>query len=793
MATRLTPRKIPLHLVLVFLLLALGVAVSGYVYFKNQKDHLKKEETEKLLAVADLKVQQIVEWRNERKQDAEAIIANAALVRQLRQWLRNEGLHGVKDEILAWMYSLRGGYGYDSLFLLDERGHVRLAASLGDPMVDERSRAVALEALKDRKIVFDDLFRDEKTGRIHLDIAVPIIAWLPDSLPAGVLLLRIDPNAFLYPLVLSWPTPSPTAESLLTRREKDEIVFLNEVRHKAGTALSLRRQIKGSMLPSALAVSGREGIVEAVDYRGVRVLAAIRAVPASPWYLISKVDIEEVEAPLRKQRAMIFLVAGLFILTVGLGVGFLWHREVSAFRENQYKAEIERNALAEHYQSLTKYANDIILLYNHELKIIEANERAVDSYGYTREELLRLDAISLRPPEARPSLDVTQREVETRKRLVFETLHQRKDGTTFPVEISVRLIEIDGKTFHQSIIRDITERKRAEEEIRRTQTFLSTIIENIPDMILIKDAKDFRFLACNKACEELTGHSREERIGKTVHDLFPKENADRFDAQDRELLERRVPIEVPDDFMDTKHRGRRALRTKKIPVFDRAGNPQYILTISEDVTERREAEEALRKSEERFRDLYDNAPVGYHEFDGEGRITHVNRTELEMMGYALEEMVGRPVWEYVIDPRVAREGVLAKLNGAMVPGQDLERVFRRKDGTFLPALLQDRLLRDERGQITGIRVTMQDITERKRAEVEREKLIHELQEALVKVKQLGGLLPICASCKKIRDDKGYWNQIETYIRDHSEAEFSHSICPDCMKKLYPEFAEEKER
>jgi hypothetical protein len=76
-------------------------------------------------------------------------------------------------------------------------------------------------------------------------------------------------------------------------------------------------------------------------------------------------------------------------------------------------------------------------------------------------------------------------------------------------------------------------------------------------------------------------------------------------------------------------------------------------------------------------------------------------------------------------------------------------------------------------------------------EGEREKLIRELQDSLVKIKTLRGLLPICASCKKIRDDKGYWNQIEAYIRDHSEAEFSHSICPVCMKKLYPDFSNEE--
>ncbi len=84
-----------------------------------------------------------------------------------------------------------------------------------------------------------------------------------------------------------------------------------------------------------------------------------------------------------------------------------------------------------------------------------------------------------------------------------------------------------------------------------------------------------------------------------------------------------------------------------------------------------------------------------------------------------------------------------------------------------------------------------DISERKANEREREKLISDFEKALTKVKLLSGLLPICASCKNIRDDKGYWNQIESYIRDHSEAEFSHSICPDCAKRLYPGLYEEE--
>jgi hypothetical protein len=94
---------------------------------------------------------------------------------------------------------------------------------------------------------------------------------------------------------------------------------------------------------------------------------------------------------------------------------------------------------------------------------------------------------------------------------------------------------------------------------------------------------------------------------------------------------------------------------------------------------------------------------------------------------------------------------------------------------------------DAKGNVIGFQGTIRDITEHKRVEEERERLIRELQKAISQVKTLSGMLPICASCKKIRDDKGYWNQIEAYLQRHSDAEFSHSICPECAKKLYPEY------
>jgi hypothetical protein len=122
---------------------------------------------------------------------------------------------------------------------------------------------------------------------------------------------------------------------------------------------------------------------------------------------------------------------------------------------------------------------------------------------------------------------------------------------------------------------------------------------------------------------------------------------------------------------------------------------------------------------------------------------------------------------------------------------EIEKV--RSDGRKIPCILTATPFRGAGGTLIGIVEDFKDISEIKRVEKEREKLIAKLQQALEEVKTLSGLLPVCASCKKIRDDNGYWNQLETYIREHSEADFTYSICPACAKKLYPGLLKKTDR
>lgn len=172
----------------------------------------------------------------------------------------------------------------------------------------------------------------------------------------------------------------------------------------------------------------------------------------------------------------------------------------------------------------------------------------------------------------------------------------RSDGTVRWVhDHAVKLQDHRGEAFRiLGITEDITDRKRGEEELEQTRTFLESIIENLPITIFVKDAGDFRYLRINKAGEELLGFSREELLGKADSDFMPAEEAQLYLEKDRQVLAAGTMIDIPEEPVSTRHRGRRYLHTKKIPIVDGAGAARYVLGIAEDVTERKEASEAIQ-------------------------------------------------------------------------------------------------------------------------------------------------------------------------------------------------------
>lgn len=184
--------------------------------------------------------------------------------------------------------------------------------------------------------------------------------------------------------------------------------------------------------------------------------------------------------------------------------------------------------------------------------------------------------------------------------------------------------------------REIAERKRTERELKRTGAFLDSIVENIPIMLFIKDAKDLRFIRFNKAGEELLGRSREELTGKNDYDFFPKEQADLFTAKDRQVIAEGRLADIPEEPIETRLRGTRTLHTRKIPVFDEMGRPLYLLGISEDITDR-------KRAETKFRRVLESAPDSIVIVDQKGRIVLINTQTERLFEYGREELLGQAI------------------------------------------------------------------------------------------------------------------------------------------------------
>ena len=453
MPKRLVFRKVPWHLSLIFLVLVLIVSVMGYFYYQGQKKQIKREKQNELLAIAELKVGQITSWRKERTADAASIFNDFLLGPYILSLLHDPKETKGKKEILTWMKSFKETYQYEDIVLLDGNGSILLSVSERKGVVEPETKRLFLKAMGTKRIIFSDLYRSKSTGAIRLSLVVPVISGQEDnSFAVGVVLLRINPSDFLYPLVQTWPTPSPTAETMLVRREGDEVVYLNDLRYRRDAALTLRMPVSGPDLPASMAARGKEGILEGTDYREKEVLAAIRSIPDSPWYIIAKVDKEEVYAPARGRLWNVMLLMGLCIVLAGGGVVLIWRKKEEAdqrrYREhleetvNERTAELEQanKQLAESYKDMESFSYSA----SHDLR-----EPLIVIEGFARN-LMKKHAARL-DDDGKEMLSVIVEKTGRMTRLINDLLSFSRASTT-----GIQRSDIDMEALSREVIEEMT-------------------------------------------------------------------------------------------------------------------------------------------------------------------------------------------------------------------------------------------------------------------------------------------------------------------------------------------------
>jgi PAS domain S-box-containing protein len=504
-----------------------SIVVAGYFFYQNFRKHFQRETERQMAAIADLKVNELTEWRRERLGDAAIFYKNAYFTALIRRYFEQPADMETQKQIRTWLSHFQAASQYDRIMLLDSRYINKIIIPEGAERSVSFVSPSSDASLRLGKVVLQDFYWYEQKQKIYLKILVPIFDRQDSKELLAVLTLRIDPATYLYPFIQRWPTPSNTAETLLVRRDGSDVLYLNELKFQKNSALKLRIPLSNKNVPAVEAVLGQEGIVEGFDYRGVPVLAALRAVPSSNWFLVARLDKAEVFAPLRERMRMIIIL--IAVLLLGFGAGF----RLVALRDNEKKF-----------------------------------------------------------------------------RTLFETMVQG---------------------------------------------------------VVYQDADGY-IISANHAAELILGLTLEQLLGRVSKD--PRWKAIHEDGS---------------DFPGDTHPAMDALRTGK----------------------------EVR-----------NTIMGVY---------HPDKNEY--------------VWI------------------------SINAIPQFKQGNTKPY---------------QVYTTFEDISERKHSEAEQKRLIGELESALKNIKTLRGLVPICAGCKKIRDDQGYWDQVEIFIQKHSEAQFTHSLCPECIKKYYPD-------
>jgi len=383
-------RNYSLVLSAICLLLIIAIVTVGYYHFRNHKEVVTRDKYHELASIADLELELVVAWRKEYLKERLVFLTNPFFSEAVARFLSNPGSTALRDDILTWLSPLSGNRTFHSVVIFDGNLAERLTLGVSNTPVGKPTRDTVARALRSGTPIITDLHYGYAIPRVHLDVVIPLsLNREAGEERIGVVLVRVDPSPELFARIESWPTPSRSAEVYLARREGSEVVYLNTLRHRKGAPLSVRLPITERTLPAVNAALGYEGAFQCIDYRGLPVFTATRKVPGSDWFLVAKIDTDEILSPLRREAWIAVIGSALLILAAGACVGVIWRHAYSRYYLRLYREERGRRVLAESVERLGRlyhtqsHVNKAVVRCREKLELFEEVCRCiVDDGGF---------------------------------------------------------------------------------------------------------------------------------------------------------------------------------------------------------------------------------------------------------------------------------------------------------------------------------------------------------------------------------------------------------------------------
>ncbi len=703
-------------LLTVFIAVTISVILIGFFYYFSQKKTTIKEKQVELSAISYLKIRQITQWRDERIGDANFLGENAFLVRKFSEYLRNPSESQLKTDIIQNLRSLTEQYDYMEVLLLGKNGMVSLAFPGKDTIMNERLKSLLPGIIKRKGIQLIDQAIGGNAKLIRIDLIIPLIEkGRNDTLVQGLVDLRIDPSQIFYPMLELWPTLNRSAEILLLKEENGKIICLNK---PDDFISSVPAETVNEKSLARMTFRGITGTTGASDFRGKIVVAAMNKIPGTAWYVVAKVDRDEVLASLISQMKMMLTILILIITTAGLFLAFLIRSQRADYYREKYEDELNRLALIKHFDYILKYANDSILLVNKDMIIVEANDRALEYYQFTREEFIGRKVEDLRPPEHRSQVIEAAKLVDSMGSATIETVHMRKDGTVFPIELSTRAVIIENNKYYQSIGRDITDRKKVENILMESEEKFRKIFQESPFSMLMT-GKDFMILRANSTFCDLIGYSEAELKHFTFRNFTHPAHIKDDEIALLKLVAGEIPVYKSEKRYIRKDGTILWASTTISLIRDKNDEVQFFLAMLQDITSRKKATVELDSYISLLKATLESTEDGILVVNISGKIVQYNQKFVEMWRIPAEviatgedKMLIHYVQNELNNPGDFLENIKALYADQESTSFDL---LEFSDGRFFERYSQPQMIN---GICVGRVWSFRDITKKKRAEEE---------------------------------------------------------------------------
>jgi len=633
---------------LVIIFLVIGIALVGWLYFRDYESDYRAEVDRQLLAITELKVIEIDRWRQERLGDAMAIYHNPAFSDLTRRVLNDSTDMKSRLELQSWLANLQDYYQYERVFLLDHAGNELFSVPFAFPMEAAPDLLARLPSiLESGQVEFWGFHRDSPDNPFHLGTLIPILDEKNDDQALGLLVMRISPDSSLFPAIARWPIPSKSGEAMLIRRESDEVIFLSRQQAPLGISTEKRFLLSQGDLVFVKAALGKRGIVEGKDDLGNEAIAAVQPVPGTDWLLLAKIDRDEVYSVIQTRLWPALIALSLIFLIAGLFAGRAWRsHQMAHLRERLQAANLLRQSerRLRHAQRLAQvgdwevdlqtnssvWSDQVYRLLGLEPGEIEPDFELVRSFTHPDDQEKWVEAIQKTMQEGDP-FSMDYRGV-------------RRNGEIFWVHNEAEVIrDSSGQVIKLiGIIQDITTRKMNEQAVRESDARVRAVLNASSDVIFLL-GMDGKILAANQAFASLVQKDLDEIFGSSVYEYLPAEMAETRRERLRTIAENGQPLRFQSEQRD------RIILESLYPIFGTEGRVTGVAIFGLDLTEQIQLAQDLRRSEAMLRTIAANFPHSYISiiekdltvgFTSGQEFSRLNLNPDDFVGLTLEQVFG---------------------------------------------------------------------------------------------------------------------------------------------------------